>query len=141
MSRYKYRPRRPPSERFWEKVEKTDSCWLWTGARKGRRGYAQGYGFFNACEGENKIVNAHRFAYEELVGPIPDGHQLHHLCDNPPCVNPAHLKPVTDAEHKERHRMTHCREGHVIVTLPSGIRRCRECHARRENARYHARRA
>lgn len=132
---------RPPAERFWEKVQKQDEgCWIWTGARKGRKGYECGYGFFYAGSGPRRVVNAHRFAYELEVGPIPDGYQLDHTCGNPPCVNPSHLEPVTDAEHKRRHRQTHCRFGHPLIDLSSGKRRCRECHARRKRER-HQRRA
>jgi hypothetical protein len=57
--------RRDPEERFWEKVDKTDSCWLWTGSRN-----KLGYG--NFWDG-HRIVGAYRFAYELIVGPIPDG--------------------------------------------------------------------
>lgn len=46
---------------------------------------------------------AHRFAYETLVGPVPDGCHLHHECENPGCVNPAHLVPLSPAEHAARH--------------------------------------
>lgn len=48
--------------------------------------------------------SAHRFVYETLVGPVPDGHHLHHECQHPGCVNPAHLIPLTPREHSARHR-------------------------------------
>ena len=72
------------SERFWEKVNKTDTCWLWTGAR-----LKTGYG---SVKGEEKVERAHRVAYKLVVGPIPAGGMLLHSCDNPLCVNPAHLR-------------------------------------------------
>jgi hypothetical protein len=82
------------SARFWPKVNKGETCWLWQGA------VATGYGVFNA--GSGKAVYAHRFAYEELVGPIPNGLTLDHLCRTPRCVNPEHLEPVTQAENSRR---------------------------------------
>lgn len=83
------------SERFWPKVDKTPSCWLWTGAT----GNA-GYPVFRGEGGVN--VPAYRFAYEELVGPIPEGLELDHLCRTPLCVRPDHLEPVTHAENMAR---------------------------------------
>jgi hypothetical protein len=81
---------RPAEERFWPKVQKTDGCWLWTGAK------SKGYGSFRP---DNKTNGwAHRFAYELLVGPIPDGLHIDHLCRVPACVNPAHMEIVTLVE-------------------------------------------
>lgn len=69
--------------RFWAKVDKSDGCWMWTAAKK-----QYGYGVFNAG---GKFVLAHRFAYELLVGEIPNGLMCCHHCDTPSCVNPAHI--------------------------------------------------
>lgn len=90
-SPYGFKRRATPSERFWTKVNKTATCWLWTGAGDGF-----GYGHFNAGGGRaNSVyVKAHRFAYEQLVGPIPKGLHIDHICHNPPCVNPDHLRAV-----------------------------------------------
>jgi hypothetical protein len=75
--------------RFWSYVTKTEGCWEWKGAKDG-----DGYGHLGVA---GSVVGAHRYAYELLVGPIPEGLHLDHLCRNRPCVNPDHLEPVTQA--------------------------------------------
>jgi hypothetical protein len=72
---------RPIAERFWEKVDRTGDCWLWTGS-----GDRYGHVRLNG-----KIVQAHRVAWELTNGPIPEGLQCLHTCDRPLCVNPEHL--------------------------------------------------
>lgn len=139
----------PPSEpldvRFWRKVDKgagDDGCWLWTGAKD-----HWGYGKIRTGVGRQQKV-VHRVAYELLVGAIPDGLQLDHLCRQTSCVNPAHLEPVTGKENSLRSesipalnaRKTTCSKGHpfnhestyhwVDARGRSG-RRCRIC--RRES--------
>lgn len=69
--------------RFWEKVNKTDSCWLWTGAMQ------KGYGVAR-IEGRSHL--AHRASYAWANGDIPVGALLDHMCHNKSCVNPAHLR-------------------------------------------------
>jgi uracil-DNA glycosylase family 4 len=81
--------------RFWAKVRKTDNCWYWLGWRD-----SWGYGRFDVA---GKKVRAHRFAYELLVGPIPAGMTLDHLCHHEACVNPSHLEALTVADHNRRH--------------------------------------
>lgn len=80
----------PLGERFWSKVRKTEGCWEWIGGRAtaGYGGYWWG----------RKVIQAHRVAYEVLVGPIPDGAVIRHACDNPGCVRPDHLLIGTDAD-------------------------------------------
>jgi HNH endonuclease len=73
------------AERFWAKVEKTDGCWLWNGAR-----YYNGYGAFGLSR-QKKGALAHRVAYLLTHGEIPEGQLILHRCDNPPCVRPDHL--------------------------------------------------
>lgn len=79
--------------RFWSKVDASGMCWEWTEAT------SAGYGQLKVAR---HWVYAHRFAYELLIGPIPDGLDLDHLCLNAICVNPDHLEPVSRAENRRR---------------------------------------
>jgi len=92
------------AERFWSKVDDADpaGCWMWLGQVN-----QWGYGHFRrtpraAHTGRSATVKAHRFAYELLVGPIPPGLTLDHLCGQQACVRPDHLEPVTNAENVRR---------------------------------------
>lgn len=84
---------------FWSKVDKTSDpsgCWLWLGAlNTGGWGQVKRQGF------ENYV---HRIAYTELVGPIPEGLEIDHLCHVRNCVNPDHLEAVTQLENLRRRR-------------------------------------
>lgn len=151
------------ADRFWAKVTKTDTCWLW-GAASARGGY----GSFRA---NGRTHRAHRFAYELHYGPIPDGLHLDHQCHNTDpscpggeaclhrrCVNPAHLEPATPRENTLRGgapaainaAKTHCIHGHEFTpentqrirpsrSQPNGARRCRICRRAAQN-RFDARR-
>ena len=80
-----------PEERFWAKVDRSGSCWLWTASSRG-----DGYGAFQVQS--TRQVSAHRYSYELHYGQIPDGLVVMHSCDRPLCVNPEHLSLGTSAE-------------------------------------------
>lgn len=80
------RARKSLEERFWSKVAKGGGCWEWTRYREPD----WGYGIFRAVPGES-MQKAHRVSWEIAHGPIPEGMQVCHRCDNPPCVRPDHL--------------------------------------------------
>lgn len=103
-------------ERFWSKVEKSETCWLWTGHTKSGT-----YGQFTLFP--HHQMPAHRFAYITEVGAIPNGLVLDHLCRNPRCVRPDHLEAVTQRENvlrgegiaAKRSAQTHCVRGHEFT--------------------------
>lgn len=116
-------------ERFWSKVRVggPDECWLWMAARD-TRGYGNFYFEAHYCK-------AHRVAHVLEVGPIPDGLVIDHLCRNPSCVNPAHLRAVTQSVNVQSGLLgqrTHCPRGHEYTPgntrYGSGrTRNCRSC--------------
>src|SRR3974390_1246612 len=86
-------PRIPLADRFWTKVQKTNNCWLWTGATD-----LNGYGVIHTGNGCKLLKFAHRIAWQLTNCPIPDRlHVLHH-CDVPLCCNPKHLFPGTQTD-------------------------------------------
>lgn len=124
-----------PADRFWAKVRKTNTCWLWIGATiKG------GYGSFGGIK--CKVGMAHRFSWTLHNGPIPAGLDVLHRCDTPPCVNPEHLFLGTQTDNsrdmvqKGRHyswngHKTHCNKGHLLagdnLGYDRGFRSCKTC--------------
>lgn len=132
------------NKRFWEKVKKTESCWLWTGAQK-----IDGYG---TCYYKGTNHQAHRVSWELLRGPIAPGLFVLHECDNPPCVNPEHLKVGTQKQnmqdcarrgrlallhkHKPFCSRGHRMEGENLKVDDRGHHICRECCRIRNHGRY-----
>lgn len=102
--RYGIADYRAPSreERFWRKVNQTNTCWLWTA------GLTSGYGnFFNG----NKMIGAHRYSWELSGGVLPAGMQLDHICHIRACVNPAHLRLVNHALNAQNRSGTYAASG------------------------------
>lgn len=138
------RPQPTVMDRFWASVEKTDTCWLWTGSltRPRPRGYGQ-------LKVNGQSVTAHRFSYETFVGPVPEGMQLDHLCRVRQCVRPDHLEPVTGQVNylrgvglpAQQARQTHCKRGHPLsgdnVRMVNGgrSRRCMTCRRAQQRVR------
>jgi hypothetical protein len=163
-ARYRWRhrdqfPLPTPEERFWSKVDfhgpvpphrpELGPCWLWT-----KKLDRYGYGRFFPEHRKNVVV--HRYAYELVKGSIPEGKTLDHLCHDPstctggvtcphrPCLNPAHLDPISSALNRKRgvakrpgngenmRSRTHCPQGHPYDDAnthikPNGSRSCRAC--------------
>lgn len=115
-----------PFERFIEKVNKTETCWLWIADKD-----EYGYGRFR----NNGWHGAHRFSYEHFVGQIPKGLVIDHVCRVRHCVNPNHLRIVTNKENilageglcAQNARMTHCKRGHLLAGLNIQFYRGRRC--------------
>lgn len=121
--------------RFFAKVNKTYTCWLWIGS-KGSRGYGQ---MWNG----KRVVAAHRLAYEWFVGPIPAGLTIDHICQNPPCVRPEHLQAITMIDNillGSKAQNTHCPKGHPFSeenTFYINLSRsCRICKRKSDNRQW-----
>jgi len=132
------------------------ACILWHGPRSG------GYGIVAHGRGTTR---AHRHVYSECFGPIPDGYVLHHTCGEKLCINPAHLQPLTQADHMREHdnmerarttalarkkARTHCDRGHSFAehgyvrkpgSRDAGSRQCMACQRDRIRERVERRRS
>lgn len=129
MAKYLRRYKMPPPDaRFWAKVNKTEGCWLWTGAR------SNGYGRFSL---HSRLDLAHRVAWLLTHGEIPDGLWVLHRCDNRTCVNPDHLflgtcqDNVTDMVVKGRNSHG---ESHYSKTHPEKLARGERLHSAKMTA-------
>jgi hypothetical protein len=133
-------------EHFWNKVNKDGPipehrpdlgpCWIWTASID-----KDGYGKFADKLKIRRTTKAHRVAYAGIVEPIPDGHEIDHLCRNRPCVRPTHLEPVIHHLNllrspntlNSRNRVKiHCPQGHAYTAENTAIgkggsRKCRIC--------------
>ncbi len=132
------------SQRFYDKVApNSGGCWRWTAGHD-----HQGYAYFWL---DGKTHRAHNVAYKALVGSIPDGLELDHLCHVRDCVNPAHLEAVTHKENvlrgvgfsAQNAVKTHCPKGHEYNelnthTTKEGWRHCRVCDRDQKRERYKA---
>lgn len=150
----------PPPQRFWAKVDKNGpvseyrpdlgQCWLWLGGIS-----SDGYSRFREGAVGSKTVGGHRWSYIHLVGPIPPGLHLDHLCRVRHCVNPQHLEPVTCAVNLLRGESfsavnaakTHCPAGHPFSTENTyvhptqGTRACLTCRRKQDRTAQARRRA
>jgi len=146
------RPRRgvAPLDRLLRKVivDPATGCWIWTGTLTKPGGYGQ-----FKIDGAN--VCTHRWAYTYFRGPIPDGLVLDHVgCDRPPCCNPWHVTPTTDAVNTMRGgtsvgavnaAKTHCLRGHEFTPentyrqSTAGTRGCKTCRTIDSRNRYRRR--
>jgi hypothetical protein len=136
-----------PSERFERYVypEPMTGCWLWIGGRD-----RDGYGKFSV---KRRSVRAHRFSYEQFIGPIPEGLLPDHLCRTRSCVRPDHLELVTEQVNilrgigwaAQNARKAYCPEGHpydvantITFRMRDGFaRRCRICQNKKWREYYH----
>lgn len=139
-------------ERVYPRLAMVGACWTWLGATTAD-GYGQVRRDGTRKEGTRKLGRVHRLVYEDLVGDIPEGQQIDHLCRNTRCALPAHLEPVTAQVNTLRSRAPSavsarrdtCHRGHPYTPENTRIRTkrsvvrgvrlsrvCRTCQRERE---------
>lgn len=130
--------RKTTEERFWSKVNKTESCWVWTGAKIRSK-----CAFYSSFKSRGKQRGAHRYSYELYhKRELSDAESIDHLCRNTLCVNPHHLEAVSPRENTLRGtgpsalnaKKTHCLRGHSLTpenllaqSEKTGWRLCKVC--------------
>lgn len=122
-------------ESFFDKVKFTEKCWEWKGSTLN-----SGHGMMGIL---GELILVHRFSYNIFIGKIKKGNEIHHLCENPKCINPGHLEQLTNREHiligngvgAINARKTHCKIGHLLPVN----RICRICKNDRERKYYNQR--
>ena len=145
--RGRLRSERTVEQRVYDRIAVDDGCWIWQGGFNTKSHYGQFS--VRGDDGQTKTLRAHRAVYELLVGPIPEGLTLDHLCMVKACVRPGHLEPVTQRENTRRavaalgtepfgranRAKTHCKHGHEFTpenTYRSKYgRACRACNRAR----------
>ena len=127
--------RRTLGERFWEQIQKTETCWLWTGSLT-RGGYGQ-------IRADGRLQYVHRISCALVGHPIPEDLTADHLCRVRNCVNPDHIEAVSFRENvlrgigptADNARRGLCKKGHQLLQLFTEHRRdCRECTRERSRA-------
>lgn len=109
--------RKTVDERFWAKVIKTDTCWFWVAATN-KFGHGKFY-----IPATKKMIKAHRYSYELHIGPIPEGLIVRHMCNNPSCVNPTHLKLGTQLDNVADQRYNKSKPKQIKLTKEQKIQR------------------
>jgi HNH endonuclease len=126
----------PLLDRLIARIDAEGPCWEWTGAISS----STGYGAIGRGRRGEGSVTTHQAMWEQLIGPVPDGLELDHLCRNRSCCNPDHLQPVTRIVNVARgarrpgyrDHITRCSRGHAYDGRGGRQRRCSTCH--REDA-------
>jgi hypothetical protein len=123
--------------RFWAKAVQRGDCWEWIGSRN-----KKGYGSFRPTSRVSSVL-AHRWIWEQVNGPIPEGKEIDHLCRNRACVNPGHLEPVSHLVNIRRgligRPLISCVRGHLYRDTgqisSEGDIKCRKCASSRARLR------
>lgn len=128
------RQAKPPMERVRERTVWVGVCRIWIGPRD-RHGHGK-------IQVDGKWWSPHRLVWTQMIGPIPEDHDLHHLCENKCCTTLAHLQLLTHAEHTRRHNLERntCKRGHQFDAVRKGsngnlVRHCTACAVLRRQAR------